>query len=141
MNICGYTLYGIYSTIGYFTSISGAGTVVFADIFFVYHAIAMVIIQSLQVLYYPRGKNRVSGYTIILCVSIWIFVIGEALLTVFSIFIIIGTWCNRMDRFMESSELLRIWEAGIQLCKVFASSVLELQEKEHKGMVNLQYYP
>ena len=82
MNICGYILYGIYSTVGYFTTISGAGTVVLADIIFVYHAITMVIIQTIQACIYPRGKNRISGYTIALCISIWIFVLVETLLTV-----------------------------------------------------------
>ena len=75
MNISGYTFYGIYSTIGFFTNISGAGTVVIADLIFVYHAILMVIILTGQVFYYPHGKNRVSGYAIILCVVLWMAVI------------------------------------------------------------------
>ena len=76
MNISGYIFYGIYSTVGYFTDISGAGTVVIADLIFVYHALLMVTILTFQVLYYPHGKNRVSGYTIIICTVLWIAIIA-----------------------------------------------------------------
>ena len=54
---------------------------VIADLFFVYHGTAMVIIQSVQVLIYPRGKNRVSGYSIILCITLWLIVIFEVFFT------------------------------------------------------------
>ena len=48
LNITGYTFYTIYSSVGYFTDITGAGTVVIADLFFVYHAGVMTIIQIIQ---------------------------------------------------------------------------------------------
>ena len=76
MNITGYTFYGMYSTLGYFFKAKGAGTVVVADLFFIYHALLMVVILAGQVLIYPRGKNRVSGYTIILCISLWVFIMA-----------------------------------------------------------------
>ena len=82
MNISGYTLYGIYSTLGYFFHEKGAGTVVIADLFFVYHALAMVFIQTCQVLYYPRGKNRISGFSIMLCLFIWASVLVEVFFTI-----------------------------------------------------------
>ena len=44
LNLIGYTFYGIYSSIGYFTNTKGAGTVVLADLIFVYHAIPIVIL-------------------------------------------------------------------------------------------------
>jgi cystinosin len=47
-NISGYALYSIYSSIGYFTTIKGAGTVVIGDLVFVYHSVLMVIIQIYQ---------------------------------------------------------------------------------------------
>ncbi len=53
LNICGYTFYGIYSTIGFFTDIKGAGTVLLGDLIFVYHAIPMVIILAIQCVIYP----------------------------------------------------------------------------------------
>ena len=62
---------------GYFFNAKGAGTVVVADLFFVYHALLMVFILTCQVLYYPRGKNRISGFTIILCIFLWIFMLIE----------------------------------------------------------------
>ena len=49
LNITGYGLYTIYSTVGYFTDIPGAGTVVIADLVFVYHGVLMVTIQVYQV--------------------------------------------------------------------------------------------
>ncbi len=51
-NITGYTFYGIYSSVGYFTTIEGAGTVVIADLIFVYHSILMVIIETIQCFIY-----------------------------------------------------------------------------------------
>ena len=70
LNLIGYTFYGIYSTIGYFTSIKGAGTtksnfhryhpiittigtVLLGDLIFVYHAIPIVIVEAVQCCYYP----------------------------------------------------------------------------------------
>jgi hypothetical protein len=47
-NINGYTFYTVYSSIGYFTDIHGAGTVVIADLIFVYHSILMVAVQAVQ---------------------------------------------------------------------------------------------
>jgi hypothetical protein len=47
-NISGYTFYTIYSSIGYFTDIEGAGTVVIADLIFVYHSVILVAIQTFQ---------------------------------------------------------------------------------------------
>lgn len=51
-NITGYTFYIIYSSVGYFTDIKGAGTVVIADLVFVYHAALMVVIETIQCIIY-----------------------------------------------------------------------------------------
>lgn len=53
MNFSGYLLYTLYMSIGYFTTIKGAGTVVIADLLFVYHAMFMMILYSIQFLMYP----------------------------------------------------------------------------------------
>lgn len=65
-NISGYLLYSIYSSIGFFTDIPGAGTVVVADLVFFYHALLMVAVQTVQswiypVLYRSCRKGRI-GY-------------------------------------------------------------------------------
>lgn len=73
MNISGYIFYGIYSTLGYFFSFKGAGTVVIADLIFVYHALLMCLVLSVQALIYPLGKNRVSKLTIMFLIGLWIF--------------------------------------------------------------------
>lgn len=51
-NISGYTFYGIYSTVGYFTDVKGAGTVVIADLIFIYHAIVMISVKVVQCFIY-----------------------------------------------------------------------------------------
>lgn len=48
LNVSGYTFYTIYTTLGYFTDLEGAGTVVIADLVFVYHSVLMVAIQVYQ---------------------------------------------------------------------------------------------
>jgi len=48
LNISGYTFYAIYSSLGYFTDMEGAGTVVIADLVFVYHGIVMIAIEAVQ---------------------------------------------------------------------------------------------
>ncbi len=53
LNISGYIFYVIYSNVGYFTDLKGAGTVVIGDLIFVYHALLMVAIQIIQCLIYP----------------------------------------------------------------------------------------
>ena len=47
-NVSGYTFYTIYTTLGYFTDLEGAGTVVIADLVFVYHSVVMVAMQVYQ---------------------------------------------------------------------------------------------
>ena len=51
-NISGYTFYAIYSSVGYFTNIKGAGTVVIADLIFIYHAIVMMSVKVVQCFMY-----------------------------------------------------------------------------------------
>lgn len=53
MNVSGYLLYALYMSIGYFTDIKGAGTVVLADLLFVYHAMFIMIVFSIQCIIYP----------------------------------------------------------------------------------------
>ena len=60
---------------GYFFKYKGAGTVVIADLIFVYHALLMCLILSVQALIYPRGKNTVSPYAVAICIGLWTFVI------------------------------------------------------------------
>lgn len=81
MDIVGYAFYGIYSSLGFFMHEKGAGTVVINDLIFVYHALFIMVIEVIQVARYPRGKNRINKYTIILCVVLWLIVIVEILIT------------------------------------------------------------
>jgi hypothetical protein len=81
MNICGDLLYGIYSTLGYFFHFRGAGTVVVADLVFIYHALLMCVILTIQACIYPYGKNRVSIYTIILCITVWSLILLQIVFT------------------------------------------------------------
>lgn len=81
MNICGYTYYTLYSSIGYFTDIEGAGTVVILDLIYVYHAMFCVIIEGLQSLYYPKGKNKISKIALTICIGLWIANISEIVFT------------------------------------------------------------
>lgn len=81
MNICGDLLYGIYSTLGFFFLFKGAGTVVIADLVFIYHALLMCIILSVQAWIYPYGENRVSPYTVALCVLIWSLLLLQIIFT------------------------------------------------------------
>lgn len=81
MNISGYLFYSIYSTLGFFFKVKGAGTVVVADLIFVYHALLMCLVLSIQACIYPLGKNRISPYTIVLCVSLWLFIMADIIFT------------------------------------------------------------
>jgi hypothetical protein len=63
----GYVFYAIYSTFGYFFKDPGAGTVVLADLIFIYHGLLMVIIWAIQAAIYPWGKNKISIYCIVIC--------------------------------------------------------------------------
>lgn len=81
MNIVGYVFYGFYSTLGYFFHEPGAGTVVFADLFFVYHALLMCLIWCVQACIYPRGNNRLSGIGTIFMVVLCLLVGGVVIFT------------------------------------------------------------
>lgn len=72
---CGSAWYCMYSCIGFFTPIEGSGTVVLGDLIFAIENIVMMIFQAYQFYIYPRGKNHLSGSTVIICILIWIFVI------------------------------------------------------------------
>ena len=48
INVTGWTCYSTYTTLGYFTTIKGAGTVVLFDFVFVCHAMLMVAIGCIQ---------------------------------------------------------------------------------------------
>ena len=82
MNICGYTYYALYSSIGYFTDIQGAGTVVTFDLIYAYHAMFCVVIEGIQSIIYPRGKNKISKFTIFFCIFLWGFNILEIFFTI-----------------------------------------------------------
>lgn len=66
----GYTYYTIYLTLGRFTDIKGAGTVVIADLIFIYHTVIMIIIQLIQCITYDvsycynleRNKQTIEEY-------------------------------------------------------------------------------
>lgn len=86
-NISGYTFYAIYSSVGYFTNIKGAGTVVIADLIFIYHAIVMMSVKVIQCFRYEvvyrmikRGKNRISGIALAIIIGLWTVVITENVL-------------------------------------------------------------
>jgi hypothetical protein len=48
----GYTFYTIYLSIGAFTDLEGAGTIVIADMVFIYHTVFVIIIQLIQCIIY-----------------------------------------------------------------------------------------
>lgn len=81
MNISGDLFYGIYTTLGYFFHFKEAGTVVIADLVFIYHALLMCLVLSIQACIYPRGKNIISPFTVVLCVGLWSFIIVQILFT------------------------------------------------------------
>ena len=74
LNIVDYIFYMIYSTLGYFFKFRGAGTVVIADLVFVYHALFVCTVLSIQTCIYPRGKNKTSFFTVALSTFLWIFI-------------------------------------------------------------------
>jgi hypothetical protein len=80
-NIVGYTFYGIYSTLGYFFEAKGAGTVVIADLIFIYHGFLMVVIWAIQAYIYPWGKNKISIYCIVICITMWVLLGIQIVLT------------------------------------------------------------
>ena len=82
MNVSGYTLYTLYTSIGFFTDLEGAGTVVLADLLFVYHAMFCLTIEIIQALYFPKGNNKPSKVCLSICMGVWIFIITEIVLTV-----------------------------------------------------------
>lgn len=71
LNTFGYTFYSIYSTLGYFFKMKGAGTVVIADLFFAYHALFICIVLGIQACIYPRGKNKLSWVSVLLLIFLW----------------------------------------------------------------------
>lgn len=74
MNIIDYVFYGIYSTLGFFYKFRGAGTVVVSDLVFVYHALFICSVLSIQACIYPRGKNKTSIYAVSLGVILWVLI-------------------------------------------------------------------
>jgi hypothetical protein len=80
LNIFGFTFYSIYSTLGFFYKMQGAGTVVIADLVFAYHALFITIVLSFQACWYPRGANRLSGAAVALAVGLWLLVGVEVVL-------------------------------------------------------------
>ena len=81
LNICGFAFYALYSSIGFFTTIKGAGTVVLADLLFAYHALVMVLLWLVQTFLYPHGKNRLSRRAIYICIGLWGIVAIQTFLT------------------------------------------------------------
>lgn len=61
LNVSGYTFYTIYTSLGYFTDLGGAGTVVIADLVFVYHSVLMVAIQVYQCCIYKVPVASLSA--------------------------------------------------------------------------------
>lgn len=51
-SLTGYTFYTIYLTVGAFTHLEGAGTIVIADMVFIYHTVIVIIIQLIQCIIY-----------------------------------------------------------------------------------------
>ena len=81
LNICGFAFYAIYSSIGFFTTLTGAGTVVLADIVFAYHALIMVLIWLCQTFIYPHGKNTLSKKAIYICEALCAIIATQTFLT------------------------------------------------------------
>jgi hypothetical protein len=67
----GYTYYTIYLTLGRFSNLKGAGTVVIADLIFIYHTVFMIIIQLIQCIIYhvywtSHRKGQINSPIILL---------------------------------------------------------------------------
>lgn len=93
LNFNGYAFYTIYSSVGYFIpEVKGAGTVVIADLIFVYNAMAMMLVQLFQFCIYEvsqvnmqKGKNRLSTTAVVIVAMLWILEIVTILLYLVSI--------------------------------------------------------
>ena len=75
MNLTGFTFYSIYNTYGYFVNEDQTGHVDLNDVIFAYHALFATLICVSQILFYPFKKNKVHGYTIVLLLVFWGFVL------------------------------------------------------------------
>lgn len=71
MNLTGFLFYSIYSSYGYFVDDKQTGKVDLNDIFFAYHALFATIVTISQICIYPKKRNRVHLYTVILLVFMW----------------------------------------------------------------------
>jgi hypothetical protein len=85
LNTFGYTFYSIYSTLGFFFGMEGAGTVVVADIVFAYHALLCCVVLGVQAYIYPKGSNRIAGAAAVLVVVLWLLAGLETVLSVVNI--------------------------------------------------------
>jgi hypothetical protein len=81
-NIFGYAFYSIYSTLGYFFKMKGAGTVVIADLVFAYHALTICFVLAAQAVMYPKGKNYISCITVVIVLGLWTVVTVEVVMTI-----------------------------------------------------------
>lgn len=145
-NITGYTFYIIYSSVGYFTDIKGAGTVVIADLVFVYHAALMVVIETIQCIIYEvycdlrkRGKNKISKAAIIIISILWLVEILATLLYLVIHHLIVDRR-SLVLLVLESNHCPWLRKASNHTYKVHSSCCLELQKKKYQRMVDFQYY-
>lgn len=77
-SLTGYTYYAIYLSVGAFTDLQGAGTIVIADLFFIYHTVLVIAIQLTQCIIYEVLPNILrkerTGWPRRLC---WSFFVSQ----------------------------------------------------------------
>eukprot|EP00825_Cyclidium_porcatum_P032711 TRINITY_DN34917_c0_g1_i1.p1 TRINITY_DN34917_c0_g1~~TRINITY_DN34917_c0_g1_i1.p1 ORF type:complete len:326 (-),score=53.22 TRINITY_DN34917_c0_g1_i1:155-1132(-) len=81
-NFSGYTFYSIYNSFGYFDPThSGVSDDEIQDLIFAYHGLFATIIQLFQCSIYPKGKNKLSKFCIIMSAILWSYMITFTMLT------------------------------------------------------------
>lgn len=71
----GASFYSIYCLIGYFTEISGTGTVVLGDLLFALLTSLVLLVEMYQFHIYPAGRNKMSLQAVATAIILWAFVI------------------------------------------------------------------
>jgi hypothetical protein len=67
---------------GYFYHLQGAGTVVIADLVFVYHGLFICVVLAIQAVVYERGGNKISWISVVIVSGLWAVVGVETALSI-----------------------------------------------------------
>lgn len=133
MNFSGYLLYTIYTSLGYFTKIKGAGTVLLPDLLFVYHAMFMLLLFLIQFIIYPVTLYPYAREAIMYFqAKCWSFplrcglsCLGKYLCKEY-ILSNSGASNRALGRILESCCCYGLCEIGIRAYQVFSTTLLEL---------------